>query len=162
MRSDLVPAPRDFTHQIFMSFADPAQNEKSGRSVIFIEQVQHSLGGCNHTTRQSVPLCPADKRLQRRNLKVFLDVDREMMKRQSSSGVRSGTGLCKPGTAGSGCSGAPRLMVKRQVTQRVAPMSAPPRKRQCAEQLQRIVAITQHRSDYTFPPARWLGSIIDC
>ncbi len=74
-----MPRTVDALHHGRVPLGDPAENEKGGAGSVTAEEVEKTAHAIGYTALQSLPSSPGDVRLKGGDLKVLLDVYREVM-----------------------------------------------------------------------------------
>ena len=83
MRRNLVTASHDFAHQRRLPPGDPTQRKKRSARTVFVEQIQQPSGADVDAARARLPRLACHEWREGCDLKVFLDVDSEMMPNSS-------------------------------------------------------------------------------
>ena len=70
---------RDFADERPLSVGHPRKNEERGASIVLGQQVENAANAKLDSAGQIIPAVSRDVRLERRDLEVLLDVDREVV-----------------------------------------------------------------------------------
>ena len=73
----LVPAVSHAANQFRKAIGDPPEDEKRGLDVVAIEQVERPLRVLLEPGLEAIPLAAVDQRLERRDVEIVLERDRQ-------------------------------------------------------------------------------------
>ena len=91
MARKLVTFHDDAAHQLRMALGDPAKHEESGLDPCVAEHVEHPAGIELDPRLGTVPCGPEYRSLERRDLKILLDVDGQCIADHGRHRARSPT-----------------------------------------------------------------------
>jgi hypothetical protein len=83
-----VSCARDRPNELSVPRCHPAEDKKGRARVVASEQVEQLRDLPTHARFKTSPVGPGDARLKRRDLKVFFEVDREMVSRHGPREVQ--------------------------------------------------------------------------